>query len=192
MSNALRAYSLGYEGLSLDRYVEVLKSHAISVVVDVRETPWSYKPGFSKKPLSERLDAEGISYIHLKSAGNPSRNRKLGLPQQAVIELYKRHLDADPSCLSQILDLIESTSQRGAVCLLCFEQKPHECHRKVILDRLSERKQALMTCHLHGRATTSKEPITSKRIPKSNNRKGARVHMEIAQDEGRPIDVRIK
>src|ERR1700744_1879783 len=171
MSSALRAYSLGYEGISIDRYIEVLKSHSISVVVDVRETAWSYKPGFSKKPLAERLTAEGISYIHLKSAGNPARNRKMGLPQQEVIQRYKEHLDRDPSCLSEIFDLIEGASQDGAVCLLCFEQKPHECHRKVILDKLSEQNQTLMTCHLHGHQFASEQPIISRRIPKPNNRK---------------------
>jgi uncharacterized protein (DUF488 family) len=96
MSRFLHAYSLGYEGISLDRYIEVLKWHKISVVIDVRETPWSYKPGFSKKPLSERLEAEQISYVHLKAAGNPSKNRKMGLPQQEVIKLYKKHLVARP------------------------------------------------------------------------------------------------
>ena len=150
MSESLRAYSLGYEGVSIDRYVEVLKSHSISVVVDVRETPWSYKKGFSKKPLSDRLEAEGIEYVHVKSAGNPSKNRKMGLAQHEVIELYKEHLDCDSSCLEEILAIIESHSEHGAVCLLCFEQHPHECHRKVILDRLAEGRTALMSCHLNG------------------------------------------
>ena len=76
MSIALRAYSLGYEGMNLDSYIAVLQRNAISLVVDVRETPWSYKPGFSKKPLSERLELAGISYVHLKSAGNPSCESK--------------------------------------------------------------------------------------------------------------------
>jgi uncharacterized protein (DUF488 family) len=185
MANTLRAYSLGYEGMNLDSYVDVLKFHKISVVVDVRETPWSYKPGFSKKPLAERLDAEGISYVHLKSAGNPSRNRKLGLPQRKVIELYKEHLDSDPSCLRPILDLIKSHATSGAVCLLCFEKEPHDCHRKVILDRLAEKSKTLVTCHLNGLNTPSKEPIAPRRVPKSNNRKRTRVHMKISKDERR-------
>jgi uncharacterized protein (DUF488 family) len=185
MTNTLRAYSLGYEGMNLDRYVDVLKSHKISIVIDVRETPWSYKPGFSKKPLAERLDAEGISYLHLKSAGNPSRNRKLGLPQHKVIELYKKHLDSDPSCLRPILDLIKGHARSGAVCLLCFEKEPHDCHRKVILDRLAEQSQKLMTYHLSGLETPSKKPIAPRRVPKSDNRKRRRVHMEIPKDERR-------
>jgi uncharacterized protein (DUF488 family) len=150
MADALCAYSLGYEGMSLDRYVDVLKDRGISVVIDVRETPWSYKRGFSKKPLAERLNSEGILYVHLKSAGNPSKNRKMGLPQQKVIALYKEHLEINPSCLSEILHLITETSHIGGVCLLCFEQKPHECDRKVILDKLADQSRELIICHLQG------------------------------------------
>ena len=178
MAGTLRAYSLGYEGISLDRYVDVLKSHDISVVVDVRETPWSYKPGFSMRPLAERLETEGISYVHLKSAGNPSKNRKKGLPQGDVIELYKQHLDSDPSCLEVILDLIKKTLA-GSVCLLCFERMPHDCHRKVILDRIADRGDRLITCHLHGLAT-SEEAIGSRGIPESNDRKRSRVHVNVS------------
>jgi uncharacterized protein (DUF488 family) len=189
MADALRAYSLGYEGMSLDRYVEVLKDHGISVVIDVRETPWSYKRGFSKKPLAERLSSEGILYVHLKSAGNPSRNRKMGLPQHKVIALYKKHLEINPSCLSEIFHLITEASHVGGACLLCFEQKPHECHRKVILDKLAGQNCELTICHLQDCDKASEEPVTPKRIPKSNDGKRSRMHVEVAQEKRRPVSV---
>jgi uncharacterized protein (DUF488 family) len=146
MKSARKVFSLGYEGRSLDEYVRLLKANSICVVVDVRETPWSFKKGFSRRPLSERLEAEGIRYVHVKSAGNPSRNRKQGLPQAEVIELYKQHLDENPTCLGEISALVEEC-QDGDVCLLCFENRPHDCHRKVILDRLSS-EEALEAHHI--------------------------------------------
>jgi uncharacterized protein (DUF488 family) len=148
MKKVVSVYSLGYEGITLDDYVEHLKSHNITMVVDVRETPWSYKKGFSKKPLSERLKQEGIGYAHVKSAGNPSKNRKLGLPQEEVISLYRKHLESDPSCLAEIDALILTAEPSGGVCLLCFERKPHDCHRKVILDKLLDRNARLVVRHL--------------------------------------------
>jgi len=189
MSIRLRAYSLGYEGITLDRYVQVLKSHKISVVIDVRETPWSYKPGFSKKPLSERLEAEQISYVHLKAAGNPSKHRKMGLPQEEVIQLYKEHLEANLSCLGPIYDIIRLNRGDGAVCLLCFEEKPHDCHRKVILDRLAEQTGGLMTCHLNAREAASEKGIVAKRIPNTNNRKRARKHVEVPKNQRRIVAI---
>jgi uncharacterized protein (DUF488 family) len=189
MSTSLRAYSLGYEGISLDRYVEVLKSHQISLVIDVRETPWSYKPGFSKKPLSERLESEQISYIHLKAAGNPSKNRKMGLPQQQVIQLYKEHLESEPSCLETIYGLIREKHRQGAVCLLCFEEKPHDCHRKVILDTLAEQTGTLITCHLNAGAFGSEKPVTAQRVPKPYDRKRLRKHVEVPKNQRRLVSV---
>lgn len=181
MTDTMRVFSLGYEGMSLDGYVDVLKANEVRVVVDVRETAWSYKPGFSKKPLAEGLHAEGIAYIHLKSAGNPAKNRKQGLDPDAVICLYKEHLDANPDCLDAIYELIVMTD--GAVCLLCFEEKPHECHRKVLLDRISEISENVMTCHLSGHLTRSKKPVAAKRVPKTDDREGTRIHMKVPEDE---------
>jgi uncharacterized protein (DUF488 family) len=183
MTRVLRVYSLGYQGVSLDRYVEVLKSRGITMVVDVRETPWSYKRGFSRKPLTERLNMEGISYVHVKSAGNPSRNRKMGLPQEEVIALYKKHLADNPSCLSEIHTLIAGASKSGGACLLCFEEKPQDCHRKVILDKLAEQSTGLTVYHLDGRDLESKEPIGSTRVPEPDNGKRSRIHMKVPQKE---------
>ena len=77
--------------------------------------------GFSKKPLQERLASEGIGYVHLKSAGNPSRNRKAGLPSDQVIARYREHLDADSSCLEEVLLEVRRYAAEGGVCLLCYE-----------------------------------------------------------------------
>ena len=148
MPEQMLAYSLGYEGISLERYVEMLKAHGIAAVVDVREHAWSYKKGFSKRPLQERLTSEGIGYVHIKSAGNPSRNRKAGLASDQVIARYREHLDSDPSCLDEVLAEVRRYAAEGGVCLLCFERKPHDCHRKVILDRLADYDSTLLSLHL--------------------------------------------
>ena len=183
MLDTLRAYSLGYQGMTLARYIKILSAHDVSTVIDVRETAWSYKPGFSKKALAEELHANGIGYLHLKSAGNPSKNRKSGLPQLEVIELYKQHLDHNPVCLDEILAFILASPEEGPICLLCFEEEPHDCHRKVILDRLAERTGRISILHLSARSIVSEEERVDKGVPKSNNRKRARKHVEISEDQ---------
>jgi len=44
----MEIFTLGCQGHSLATYVAILEQAAIDLVIDVRETPWSYKPGFSK------------------------------------------------------------------------------------------------------------------------------------------------
>ncbi|MFE2500029.1 DUF488 family protein [Streptomyces scopuliridis] len=47
----------------------------MSLVADVRLTPISRKPGFSKTRLPHALDEAGITYTHLRALGNPKDNR---------------------------------------------------------------------------------------------------------------------
>lgn len=183
MLETVRAYSLGYQGLSLSQYIEILRIHGVCTVVDVRETPWSYKKGFSKKPLSEALRENGISYLHLRSAGNPSKNRKQGLPAPEVIDLYRQHLDRNPGCLEELVELLSASVEEGAICLLCFEEKPHDCHRKVLLDRLLDQNQNLIVQHLHSKSTRSEEHRIQFGIPKPNDHERARVHVDVADEE---------
>jgi uncharacterized protein (DUF488 family) len=47
----------------------------VRVLVDVRLTPLSRKPGLSKTKLSEALAAVGIKYVHHRALGNRRDNR---------------------------------------------------------------------------------------------------------------------
>src|SRR5205823_6116594 len=64
-------YTLGYQQRSIDEFVEILDESGIDVLVDVRETAWSHKPGFSKSGFASALAARGIEYVHAEFAGNP-------------------------------------------------------------------------------------------------------------------------
>ena len=44
--------TIGYEKRSLDEYIDLLLANGVEVVLDVRETAWSHKPGFSKTAFS--------------------------------------------------------------------------------------------------------------------------------------------
>jgi uncharacterized protein (DUF488 family) len=145
----MEIFTLGYQGHSLSTYIEVLDRAAIDLVVDIRETPWSYKPGFSKKPLSLGLEHAGIKYIHLKSAGNPAQNRRTARTKKECLGRYKKHLQRNSSCLEELSEIL-STAQREnqRVCLTCFERHADECHRSVLINELGKRIGGLCPVHL--------------------------------------------
>ena len=62
---------IGYEGENVDSLVAKLLAWKIAVLVDVRLNAISRKRGFSKRSLSEALDAVGITYVHLPNLGQP-------------------------------------------------------------------------------------------------------------------------
>lgn len=47
----------------------------VDVLVDVRLTPLSRKPGLSKLRLSDALNAARVEYLHLPALGKPRENR---------------------------------------------------------------------------------------------------------------------
>src|SRR5579859_7766943 len=103
---SMKIFTLGYQGLNLQQYISLLEAADVEIVVDVRETAWSYKPGFSKSPLREGLNGAGIDYIHLKSAGNPSKNRKTARTTKECLSRYRRHLLSTPACLDELCSLL--------------------------------------------------------------------------------------
>ena len=67
--------SVGYEDRDFKELLGSLVERRVSVLVDVRLTPLSRKPGLSKRKLESALAEHGIRYIHLPALGNPKDNR---------------------------------------------------------------------------------------------------------------------
>ena len=49
-------HTIGYEKRTIEEFLELLRESEIDVLIDVRETAWSHKPGFSKTAFSAALD----------------------------------------------------------------------------------------------------------------------------------------
>ncbi|BBZ67300.1 hypothetical protein MINS_27290 [Mycolicibacterium insubricum] len=123
--------SIGYEGKTVDDLVAQLLERSVRVLVDVRLTPLSRKPGLSKTKLAEALRAAGIDYVHHRALGNPRDNRagfRAGEPESLM--RYREVLDTTDAtdALAHVCELLDG----GVVALLCFEQDHAECHRNVV------------------------------------------------------------
>jgi uncharacterized protein (DUF488 family) len=125
--------SLGYEGRSVGDLVHDLRRQSVAILVDVRLTPMSRKPGMSKRKLAAALAEAGIDYVHLPALGNPKDNRepfRLGDP--ASRQRFRTRLrDQDAS---QALDHIAELLDGGAVAVLCFERSHEICHRHLVTE----------------------------------------------------------
>lgn len=128
---ALPIVSVGYEGRTPAELVALLHAHDVEKVIDVRELPLSRRKGFSKTPLANTLKAAGISYQHVRAAGNPHRNLKAD--PAACLAMYAKHLEAHP----EVLSVVSTAVNGGRVAFLCFERAHEACHRSRLLDALS-------------------------------------------------------
>jgi uncharacterized protein (DUF488 family) len=68
-------FTLGYEGKSIEAFINALIQHDIRLLCDVRKNPLSRKFGFSKRKLDHITDTIGIRYIHIPDLGIESVKR---------------------------------------------------------------------------------------------------------------------
>ncbi|MCX4828322.1 DUF488 family protein [Streptomyces sp. NBC_00006] len=132
-------WSAGYEGRDIDSFVASLLEAQISMVADVRLTPISRKPGFSKTRLGHALDEAGIAYTHLRALGNPKDNRapfwegRIGEGRARFRSLLRT--DAAQADLDELAEY----AAQARVAVLCFEKDEERCHRHVVLETLRKR-----------------------------------------------------
>ncbi len=137
LTNSYPLQTIGYEGRSLESYLNLLIQGGVSVLCDVRRNPMSRKYGFSKSTLCNACAGVGIWYEHLPDLGIPSDQRQ-GLNSQedydALFADYERsHLPEQ----TEALTAIQSWIKHGArVALTCFEHLPDQCHRHCVAEKL--------------------------------------------------------
>lgn len=127
----MAVFTIGYEGLDIDEFMSLLKEHGIETLVDIRETPLSRKPGFSKNSLAGRVRTAGLSYIHLVELGcpKPVRDRhRRDRSWKRYTEGFLRHLAGQEEALSGLAGMATSTK----CALMCFEADHNFCHRSLV------------------------------------------------------------
>lgn len=124
--------TIGYEGRSLESYLNLLLQAGVTVLCDVRRNALSRKYGFSKKTLSKAGQNVGIRYEHLPELGIASNRRKDLKTQDDYERLFaayeKDTLVRQTKPIKQIRDWI--TVDRERVALTCYELHPRRCHRQ--------------------------------------------------------------
>jgi uncharacterized protein (DUF488 family) len=124
-------YTIGYEGISLEAYLNRLIKNDVKVLVDVRSNALSMKFGFSKTQLKTFCGNLNIEYLHIPEVGIQS-NQRQELKTQAdydnLFAIYKRkNLKQTITQQEQILNLLKD---RKRIALTCFEADICQCHRK--------------------------------------------------------------
>ena len=125
-------YTIGYEGTDIERFVQTLRIVGVEQLVDVRAVALSRKKGFSKNGLRDRLEAEGIRYVHLVALGDPKDGREAARAGRydQFRKIYNKHLSG--AAAQAELKNLASLVVTKPTCLMCFERDPAECHRSIV------------------------------------------------------------
>src|SRR5262245_1805651 len=76
---AMTLYSIGHSNVAIDAFIDLLRRHEIATLVDARSRPYSrYNRHFSREPLQQSIEEEGIRYVYLgKEIGGHPEDSKL-------------------------------------------------------------------------------------------------------------------
>jgi uncharacterized protein (DUF488 family) len=144
----MKIFTIGFTNKKAEIFFEKLRQAGVKRVVDVRLSNVSQLAGFSKKDdLKYFLRAvAGIDYVHLPDLA----------PTKVLLDSYKKLKGEWAVYEKEFLDLmerrrIESTIAPSLVdesCLLCSEDKPHHCHRRLVAEYLQRRWPDVTIKHL--------------------------------------------
>jgi uncharacterized protein (DUF488 family) len=128
-------FSIGYEGRTVDAFIAILKAAHVGRLVDVRDTPYSRKPGFSKKPLEQALAASDIDYVGMPELGTEKALRDK-FKSDGNLEDFQRAYKAGLERRSGYYERLKALAREHPSAIMCFERDHQDCHRQIIEERL--------------------------------------------------------
>lgn len=140
-------FSIGHSNHPLETFLRLLKMHQIEILVDARSYPYSkYAPHFSAQSLNDAVTRLGTKYLFMgKELGGRPEEDEFYDDEGYVI--YSRLAQA-PSFLEGIRRL-ENEMEGHRVAILCSEEDPSCCHRKLLVGRVLT-KRGITLKHIRG------------------------------------------
>ncbi len=132
--------TIGYEGRTLEAYLNILLEDGVTLLCDVRRNALSRKYGFSKGTLSKGCEGVGIRYEHLPELGIDSKFRKGLSTQESYDRLFDQYeREVLPRQTDALGILAKWMGQGERVALTCYEHLPGQCHRHCVSEALEQR-----------------------------------------------------
>ncbi|NQV47534.1 MAG: DUF488 domain-containing protein [Rhodospirillaceae bacterium] len=139
MIREINLFTIGFTKTTAENFFNRLVTADVSRVIDVRLNITSQLSGFAKgRDIAYFLKAIGeIDYLH----------EPLLAPTDDILTAFKKNKGEWSAYETQFLDLMDKRKideklspdlfERG--CLLCSEDKPHQCHRRLVAEFLNDR-----------------------------------------------------
>jgi len=135
----MRIFTIGFTKKSAESFFSLLSGSGAKRLADVRLNNSSQLAGFAKKDdLKYFLRAIcGMDYVHCPDLA----------PTQPMLDAYKKEKGDWSAYEVQFLDLmkaraIEKTLSKNVLadaCLLCSEDTPQHCHRRLVAEYLRDK-----------------------------------------------------
>ncbi|MFN0101893.1 MAG: DUF488 family protein [Bryobacteraceae bacterium] len=136
----MKLFTIGFTKKSAETFFTRLQKAGVRRLVDVRLNNVSQLAGFTKRDDLRYFTKAicGMDYVHLPDLA----------PTARILDPYKKQKVGDWALYErQFLDLMRSRKIEESVsrdildggCLLCSEETPHHCHRRLVAEYLREK-----------------------------------------------------
>jgi uncharacterized protein (DUF488 family) len=145
----MKIYTIGFTKKTAKQFFEILRTNGIECLVDIRLHPDGQLSGFSKK--------EDLSYFLKELISCGYRHMPNLAPTDDILKTYRKDHDwqkyelAFEELMKQrgIPDVLDQTLfEEKACCLLCSEDTPEKCHRRLVAERLADNWSNVEIIHL--------------------------------------------
>ena len=127
-------WTIGHSNHPLETFLDLLAKHRIEVLVDVRSSPYSrYASHFNKAAIEGALLERDIKYLFLGDCLGGRAEGEQFYDEQGYV-LYDRLADS-PTFRRGVDRLLEGIA-RFRVAMMCGEEDPTECHRRLLVGRV--------------------------------------------------------
>jgi uncharacterized protein (DUF488 family) len=143
----MKLFTIGFTKTTAEHFFERLKGSAVRQLIDVRLNNVSQLAGFAKRDDLRYFARAvcGIDYSHLPILA----------PTQAMLDDYRKARGDWADYERRFRDLIAARQIENidpalldGGCLLCSEDKPHHCHRRLVAEYLQEKWRNVEIVHL--------------------------------------------
>lgn len=127
-------YTIGHSSHPSEHFVELLQQHRIEVLVDTRSAPYShYSPQFDRESLRDLVAAAGIKYLYLGDVIGGRPRDESHYDEQGRARYGKMGKDEE---FLQAIARVEHGAIEFRVALMCSEEDPAHCHRRLLVGRV--------------------------------------------------------
>lgn len=136
--NSNKVYTIGFTQKTAEEFFNELKNSDTNILLDVRLNNVSQLAGFAKKKDLKYFlkEINDIEYMHLPELA----------PTKDILDEYKKNKGSWENYESEFLELMKSRKIENLSkepfdygCLLCSENQPHFCHRRLVVEYLNEK-----------------------------------------------------
>ena len=129
-------HTIGHSTRTSETFIELLKAHAIELLIDVRRWPMSKRhPHFNRETLAASLNENGIDYLWRGDLGGFRKPEPNSVNTAWRVGAFRAYADfmLTPE-FKQIMNEMEQVTASQRIAVMCAEAVPWRCHRQLLAD----------------------------------------------------------